>query len=468
MTTTVEDIDRLIAAALNEPLGQESPPAWEDVTRHGRNRPATRGANLNILRWLKHSTLARLATVAIVAVLIAVVVLVLPGKRTSLLAAAAAALPGNGPVVHLVYDVPAITLTTLNVKTGRLERRSVRAQDELWYDAKLGLFKEIRRYPLLGFAASDIEWRSRNEAFSNVFGRQSLSGTTPGQAVDIQVPPEARLFSRYKQALQERQLELNGTGRIDDHTVLFLWYYHCDLIPFPGHPGSSLGCGAGTQSETIAIDSETYRPIAVFDGTDTSGAGLRIRSVELVSRTAANLSKPKRTPYPPALTPGPANCPCADLAARATRKIEPSAAQAWLGRQPVGPSTSLAGLPFMAAHADLLNPAGTRTRRGLQLLYGSSCNGLPRYGGTYILVSEAATPEMFYDTAQLGLPRSTVPLLKGYSHYAECDAPTIGFYSGQPREERIWVTVLHTHGLYVSISSTREQLAVIATQRLAR
>jgi hypothetical protein len=287
-----------------------------------------------------------------------------------------------------------------------------------------------------------------------------LSGQAAGQAVSIQVPPVATLFSRYKQALASARAELKGDGVVDGHDVFFLWIYHCALIPFPGHPGSSLGCGNGTVDETAAVDKNTYLPVAVYGGEDTSADNAELlRSVELVSRARADLSKPARIAYPPATISGPAACPCAEIGVRSSRRIAP----------PSSAPPSLAGLALVAAHGDLLSPAGLPRRTGVELVYGSSCSGRPKYGSRYVVVQEAPTPELAYGTQSVGLaPRGQVPLVRRTNEYPECAAPKHGFYSGTDRHERVWTAEIRHGGAYVAIMSPVRLLTIAATRALLR
>ena len=470
MTNAHDALDTLIRSALNEPLEEGTLPGWENVVAR---RPSSDGVagTPGVLerrprRLTSRTWFVRGAAVAAVALAVAVAFLVIPSKHPDLLANAAAAIQGSGPVVHLIYAPVLVPVSSINVKTGAIQKRLVPTRDELWYDPQRHVYKEIRSYP----GASDTVWRSKSEAFSAEFGRQALSGSAVGQAVSIQVPPEATLFSHYKQALTQRQAQYDGTGTIAGHSVVFLLIDRCVLIPYPGHPGSSLGCGGGSVREVIAIDKSTYQPISVYPNTEnTSGNGFRI-SVTLITRSQADLSRPRRTPFPPALTPGPANCPCASVSTRSSHTIQASVAGRWLGRPVVGLAVSLASRRFSIARADVLNPPGTPTRHGVELVYGATCSGMPKYGGDYVLVQESPPPEVFYGTGtslySARQPANTAPLVQSYSDFTECDAAKIGYYSGQDRAEEIWVATLHTNGLYISVSSRSEARTVAATRQL--
>ena len=472
MTNAHDALDTLIRSALNEPLGEGTLAGWEKVFSRPPSSDGVVGTwsllkRRRSLRWTSPAWLVRGAAIAAAGLIVAVVFLVIPSKHPDLLANAAAAIQGSGPVVHLVYAPVLLPALSINVKTGTIEKRLVPTRDELWYDPQRHLYKEIRSYP----GGSDTVWRSKSEAFSAEFGRQALSGSAIGQAVSIQVPPEATLFSHYKQALTQRQAQNDGTGTAWGHPVFFLLIDNCVLIPYPGHPGSSLGCGGASVKEVIAIDQKTYQPVSVYPNTEnTSGNGFRIDSVTLVARSQADLSKPARTPFPPALSPSQDNCPCAQVGTGSSRTIQAKVTGRWLGRPAVGLAVSLASRRFSIARADVLNPPGTPTRHGVELIYGATCSGMPKYGGDYVLVQEAPTPETFYGTEtsvySAVQAANTVPLVRTYSGFAECDAAKIGYYAGQDRAEQIWVATLHTHGLYVSVSSRSEALTVAATRQL--
>jgi len=450
-------VDEQIRDALNAPLGDEQPPSWSVLVERAR---APRRSRRRVWAF-------SVGTVAAACAVVALLLLLLPGRHNDLLENAAAAIPAKGPVLHLVYRPSPVTQQLLDPATGHVHAVTVMTRDELWYDPARHLYKEIRRFPGTEPGASDVLWRSSKEAYSAVFGRQALSGHAPGQALAIQVPPEAALFSRYRQALASHEASYGGSGTLDGHPVLYLWIYHCVLAPFPGHPGSSLGCTEGTVDETIAIDKKTLDPVAVYPGTDTArGPGFRIESVSLIPRSEADLGMPARTPFPPAMTPGPGGCPCATVDVRTSKTLAPDSASAWLARPAAGLRGRLDGLPLEAVRGDSLNPAGLPVRHGVELIYGSSCKAMPRYGGDYVLVQESRTPEFFYGTQATPASTHAIPLESTYSHFAECNAEKIGFYASQDRSERIWTTAFRKNGLYVSVSSRSRQRTIAATRQI--
>jgi hypothetical protein len=462
-------LDLEIRSALNDPLGEESPPSWEALVAQTRGqRPLRRAFRLGLRRRPKQTWILSLATLAAACLAVALVFTVLPGKRTDLLQNAAAAIPAGGPVLHLVYRPTTVEERLIDPATGRVRTVRLKTRDEIWYDPARHLFKEVRQFPGAFPGASDVLWRSRTEAFSADYGRQPLSGRAPGQAISIDVPPEAALFSRYRQALANHEASFNGTGTVQGRPVFFLWIYRCVLEPFPGHPGSSLGCTGGSDSRTIAIDAKTYKPLAVYSGTDTSRPGLPIDEVALVPRAHADLGRPQRTPYPPSLTPGPGGCSCASVGTRAAMTIDPKAARAWLGHPPVGLHPELLGHPLSVARADTLNARGSATRHGVEFVFGSSCKGMPKYGGDYVLVQEAPTPEFFYGTQSVSRAAARIPLDVTSSRFEECEAPKIGFYAAQDRSERIWTTTFRKGGLYIAVSSPGKAAAVAATRQLLK
>src|SRR5262249_43621960 len=155
--------------------------------------------------------------------------------------------------------------------------------------------KRVVDYPG-GRGFTDVWWRSPHEAFSALYGRQPLGlAASEARPVSIQIPPEALLFSRYKQALAAGDVQYDGQGTLARRLVVFLLYRRCELTPFPGHPGSSLGC-SGLIDEKIAIDKRSHRPVAVYQSGDAPGEPYRIAKVELLPRDEANLAKPAPRP----------------------------------------------------------------------------------------------------------------------------------------------------------------------------
>jgi hypothetical protein len=415
----------------------------------GRDRAGRRfAANRRV--WLM-----RASAVAVLSAAAAVVVLFVPGRHPSLLDNAAAAMQGigSGPVLHLVYASGEQSVSRLNVKTGKVDSQKVTTVNEVWYDRPRHIFKQVFRSPI----GSYTEWKSPRQALDSQRGTQPLRS--------IRVPPEVTLFSDYQDAIAQRKATSNGEGTAHGHQVFFLEIYHCALIPFPGHPGSSQGCGDGSFDEKIAIDKHTYLPVAVYANWhgSLSGEGVQVLKVELLPRHAADLTKPATAAV--ALTR------FGVPRVVASRQITTQAAAAWLGRPPVGLRPSLAGRSLSVVLGDRLNPARAPQRRGLELLYGSSCQGKPRYDGAYVLIQEAAANEPAYNSQPPLTPTpnsASVLFTRAFSNYPECAAPKIGFYSGNDKAERVWAAVLRTNGLNISIYSPRKSLTIQAIRELLR
>jgi len=271
------------------------------------------------------------------------------------------------------------------------------------------------------------------------------------------VPPEVSLFSDYQRAIAKREATVVGEGTIYGHQVVFLQIYKCVLTPFPGHPGSSLGCGHGSVNERIAIDRKTYLPIAAYPyGLNRP---IQVLQAELLPRSAADLAKP-------AVAPPAAHDRSGQFKVAASIRISFRQADTWLGRGPAGLRPRLAGLLLSSALGDRLNPAGSPRRNGLELVYGRSCDGKPRYRGGYVLVQESTRPEPAYNTSPIAIP-GDVLFAKAESSYPECAVPPQdrdGF--GHPRPDRVWGGVLEVDGLYVSVFSPRRALALLAIREL--
>jgi hypothetical protein len=468
MNDVRDALDERIAQALNEPLGTEQPARWDELLTSRRPRRIRLTALL--LGRSRRGAGLRVAAVA-GALTAAALLLVLPGSSPSLLESASAAVRGDGPVLHLVFEPWPARIEHIDAATGRVTVREVMSTDELWYDRERRVLKRIVDYP---GAVADVWWRSPREAFSALYGRQPLSlAASQHGPVSIQVPPAVMLFSRYKEALAAGEVRQAGAGTLDGRPVIFLWFYRCELIPFPGRPGSSLGCG-GVVNQTIALDKSSYRPVAVYPR-GTSGEPYRIAKLELVSRADANLAKPAPRAARPALVNARADCGrygCPEVAARRSTTTSRAGAASWLGRAPFGLRPSLAGRELGAVRADLLGPAGMPDRHGLQLVYGPSCDGRPMYGRDYVLVQQARTPEVLYQTGSplvASWGPDGLPLFRTSNLYETCAAPNLNLFTGSDRPERaLWLTTFRRDGMYVSVSSPRRELAIRAALELLR
>jgi hypothetical protein len=163
---------------------------------------------------------------------------------------------------------------------------------------------------------------------------------------------------------------------------------------------------------------------------------------------------------------------CPEVAARRSSVTRRANAATWLGRAPLGLQDSLVGRTLSVVRTDLLSPAGMPDRHGLQLIYGPSCDGRPRYGRGYIVIQQAQTPEVLYETESPLLASwgpAQVPLFRTSNRYKTCAAPNLNMFTGSDRYERaLWLVAFRRDGLYISVSSPKKQLAIQAARELLR
>lgn len=461
----VDELDAVIGRALNEPLGDESPPSWEALVESATRTAAFRREAPRAARFgSRRRVIVRLVVAVAVAAAVAGALLLLPGRQTSLLDAAAAALPENGPVLHLVGSFGSsgtvsgpLTATTLDLRTGATTtRRVVNPRVEMWFDRERGIFKEISDQGPLGRV---VIWANKKRAISP-FGQVRLPGLGSAAAARSTIPVEVTLFSHYKQALRNHDAQFDGDGTINGQPVYFLLIRNTEPVYSQGRsrPPTSYTV---IQSGKIAISKKTNLPVAVF-AIGRSHPSYYIHSVALIPRAQANLAMPSNRLAPAVDAYG-------FPATRNSHVIPTEKIASWLGNHPLTTPRVLAGQQFAVARATDLNPARHPVRHGVELIYGSTCANKPRYDSTFVVVQAAQTPEIAYGTQHpLAHPASakTLLLTHGHNAFATCATPKIAFFSGQPKKQALWIIPFRIHGLYVSISSPQKSLAIAATRQL--
>jgi hypothetical protein len=342
------------------------------LVRHDRSRAALR--HVHRRRPLRLAVLT--ATVAAAAL-----ALLFTPKTPSLIERAAAAVPGNGQIVHVVWT-EADPHQLVDVATGQaIDTPQLRV--EAWYDRQADIYHEVATQ---GNTLVWERWHSPQETLD------STEGQIPSW--QFAVPAAIRFFSHYKQALAQGRATLAGTGHANGEPVY--WLLVDTTVPSTG-PGSSLAFGNVNERDRIAIDRKTLAPVEV----ETAESGIpgdqpvrrRILQVELEGTDAAALSRPIVRPWPE---------PVRDLdgypTPRTSHRIETvDDAAAFLRATPAGLRFDLAGLPLTAVTADELNPEGTPLRQGIRILYGDARQGnIRNLRGRYVQLDEALQPELAY------------------------------------------------------------------------
>jgi hypothetical protein len=457
-------LEDILLRAMNEPIVLEPTLGWADVQRraHAHDPLRARLPRLQALRPRTNTTKQRwgfrASLAAGVALAAAAAVLFVPGNHPTILQRAAAAIKGDGPVIHVVWsdDLSLATLApvTLDVQTGATAPAPPYPA-EAWYDTKTHAFKETDRY-LNGHDES---------VWSN--GKISVDSTVGvGPAQVAKIPALVEFFGRYEQALQNGDATLDGTGSVDGHDVYFLIV---DLKQ-PIYPtGSSTPIPQSDWVERVAIDQQTYEPVTWYinrDGDPDGGIG-HVQKVELIARNRADFTRPAVT------WPAVPRDKWGFDQVRSSEQVDRDAAAAWLGQPLVGAPDSLAGQPFAGARAEILSPAGDPERRGVMLVYGDGCNALPRANSTYVVVREAPQQEPTYDT--MFAPEGPQVLVqRAASDFPLCDGSVVvdggsaaGTFLGQAiPDDSLSRTSFRKDGLWISIAASSRDLAIAAAKQV--
>ena len=227
---------------------------------------------------------SRLAVLAAAAAIAATIALVAPWNRASgSLTDEALAAIGSGPVLHVVVGFPS-DLQLVDLSMGRTQ--PVLWQNEIWYDARLGVRRTTTR--INGTIWADILVTPRGTYTPQ--GRVSGCGTAsaPPAAVHVTcrpVPPgapspAARLnpaladfVTGYTQALADGQAKAAGSGTVDGKPV--------DWLVMKGPLGN----------EKVALDQTTHKPVLIKQG-GASGQAQTVQTIETVPYDASDFALP--------------------------------------------------------------------------------------------------------------------------------------------------------------------------------
>ncbi len=247
--------DARIAELLDEltPRYDDRVGDWERVeaAAPARRAPASR-------RWW----VVRVASVAVVVAIAAVVVLAWPfqaNRGGSVLDRALAAV-GDGPVVHVVLRGE-WGGTVVDLNSG--ERRPVYGEEETWYDTARGLVHTI--------------WR--------------LGGVVQGEQLyePKQPPAELEALGRdYKRALETGTAHITGDDTIDGEPVAWVTI-HSELLP-------DVADGKDHEwAQQVAVSRRTFKPVALRetrDGRPGPQTGHRVLQLEFLPAGAGDFSAP--------------------------------------------------------------------------------------------------------------------------------------------------------------------------------
>lgn len=352
---------------------------------------------------------------------------------------------GADPVLHVIVDRP-VSVRYVDLATGAPQQ--VFERQEIWYDRGRGFVHTITRAPdgsLLddvlqtpqggwtsGGPVLDCTWIAAHPQEATKLrvscNASGDNGSTP-HAVPRPVPavdPALGAFlDGYQQALANGQATQTGTGTLDGTNVIWLSF------PF------------GQESESVALDASSYRPLLVRDASGTWS--YRIVSIDTVAQNAANFDRPTATELGQQAASG-------TRVDREQLAVDPAAARQalpgalWLG-------SSFQNLPLAGIERDTLRTTfGDPTLTpedglGLQLVYGTTTStGVPDRTQPFVQLWESNHPQ----------PAYWWPLLQGIDPPAGmlATAGTTGF--------------LTRDGVYVTVMASTPDLVLKAAQALGR
>ncbi|MDX6514646.1 MAG: hypothetical protein QOH73_312 [Gaiellaceae bacterium] len=419
---------------------------WDAIRARARQL-AWRGRPLRAVRHVHRRRHVRLVALTATMAVAALALLFTPKTPATLIERAAAAVPGTGQIVHVIWE-EADPHSLVDVGTGaRLGAPPLRV--EAWYDRRDDIYHEVATQ---GDALVWERWHSPQETLD------STEGDLPSW--QFAVPAAIRFFSHYKQALAQGRALLAGKGHALGRPVY--WLVVDTTVQSEG-PGSSLAFGRVNERDRIALDRQTLTPVEVetVDSGILGDASVRRRVIdfELEPTDKANLSRPIVRPWPQ---------PVRDLdgyaTPRATGLIETlDDAAKVLRAKPLALRFRLAGLPLTWVHADELNPEATPLRQGVRILYGATREGGQRnLRGHYVQLDEALQPELAY--AFRPYDAGNVAGQMAVSHDVPQDVSQAQRGVGAQALQREWVGRLEAHGLFVTIHASSYQLLLDAAR----
>ena len=302
---------------------------------------------------------------------------------------------GDDSVLHVVTEWPS-SFRYVDLATGA--PRQVMERQEIWYDRSRGFVHTITRAPdgsLLddeldtpqggwtpGGPVIDCTWiaahpqeATKLRVSCNANGDNGTKPHVVPRPIPTVDPALGAFLDGYKQALADGQATETGTGTVDGTRVIWLSF------PY------------GHETESVALDASTYRPLLVRDASGTSS--YRIVSIGTVSEAAANFARPTASELGRQATSG-GTVDHTQLAVDpgAARQALPGAL--WLGN--AFQSLPLAGIERTALRTTFTDPKlAPEEGVGLQLVYGATTSrGDPDRTQPFVQVWESNRPQMAY------------------------------------------------------------------------
>jgi opacity protein-like surface antigen len=377
-------------------------PDWDNVLQ----RAAEVAPTLDRRRRRRRLVVALAA--AVLAAAAASLALVAPWNGTPGLLQQALAALGSGRYVHAVFQSTSV-VRQVDLASGQ-ERSLAPFRIEFVYDTKTG--------------ANSV--RIVGGAGGLVFG-----GPSPPN------PAISGFATGYRAALAHGRARVVGTTTVYGERAVILRFK----------------TGDGVSYEDVAVSAATHNPLRVaFVNVDPRGEQIGQRTYRVLA--IGSSSSPPTLPKPPASTP------TDQLSAFALdiRRLEVGTARAAFGHTLVWPGPAVAGATLRSIHLQsLTTTSGGSTSTatpGLELDYRG-----PR-GALTVLEAAKAEAAYLFLTPRYGLDLYPIPAA-GQALVA-CDGCRV---AGEPAHPS-WRAQLRTHGLYVTIRSSRRDLVVAAAREL--
>lgn len=384
----------------------------------------------------------RLGVLAAALAAVAALVLFSPwsGAGPALTDRALAAL-GDDPVLHVVTEQPN-GIRYVDLATGKPRRLFER--QEIWYDRGRGYVHTITRAAdgsllddeletpqggwTLGGPILDCSWIAAHPQEATKLrvscNANGDNGTKPHKVprpVPTVDPVLGAFLGGYRQALADGEATETGTGTLDGTPVVWLSFRY------------------GQETESVALDASTYRPLLV-----RGASRYRIVSIETVDRSSADFERPTSTEAGRLATGG-------GVVDQTRLAVDPAAAvqvlpgALWLG-------SSFQSLPLSGIERDTLRTrytephSVTETGVGVELLYGAAASpGVPDRTRPNVQLWESNQPQLSY---WWGFMRGGVPPAGMFA----TRGGAIGF--------------LVRDGVYITVIASTPQLALEAARAL--
>jgi hypothetical protein len=344
----------------------------------------------------------RLIPVVAAAVALAIALLVVPQGNHGIVGRALAAL-GDGPILHIVSEVPTGG-TVVDLRTG--QRHELVAHEEIWANRDASRLHFVLSVD--GTVVADLLWPE-----------DAKSGMTVGP-VD---PAFAALWTGYRDALAHGTATLDGKGSVDGHDVYWLRF--------------------GSTGSEVAVDAVTFKPVVIRTTNGATHVDQRILVAETTAYHAADFTR--RGPSP-ASTASSFGSSTSSGPIRVGVPPSTTVPSRWLTA-----GANVAGLELGSAAALTVTTernGAHSTLRGYQLVYGPLVHGTA--GPESTTVEELPGPDD--PAAWRRIPAGSIDIQRG----------SVGFH-GTTRP--YWTGMLVTHGLYVTIQTPAGEHAVLAIAR---